>query len=105
MTTAEQAAAKGAALLDEEVPGWADRIDVPTLDLGSCTLCVLGQLYPEHNTLPGPDGYFLGLHQLGLSVYAGREHGFTSNGAAGITLDELAEAWSGEVHRRLRVPA
>jgi hypothetical protein len=35
---------KGAAFLDERMPGWLDRVDVPNLDLGSCFRCVLGQL-------------------------------------------------------------
>lgn len=37
--------AKGAALLDGAVPGWYLRIDLTTLDLGSCGECVLGQLF------------------------------------------------------------
>jgi hypothetical protein len=36
--------AAGAALLDRKVPGWAERIDLGTLSIASCTRCVLGQL-------------------------------------------------------------
>ena len=36
---------RGAALLDAEKPGWAPRIDVPTLNLASPNQCVLAQLY------------------------------------------------------------
>ena len=36
---------RGAALLDAEQPGWAPRIDVPTLNLASPSQCILAQLY------------------------------------------------------------
>lgn len=35
---------KGAAFLDERMPGWVDRVNVARLDLSSCVACVLGQL-------------------------------------------------------------
>ena len=38
---------RGAALLDAEEPGWAPRIDVPTLDISDGEHCVLAQLYPS----------------------------------------------------------
>ena len=41
---------RGAALLDAEQPGWAPRIDVPTLDMGDGYHCVLGQTYPSFNS-------------------------------------------------------
>lgn len=41
-------AERGAAKLDREVPGWYDRIDLKTLNLESCYMCVFGQLYPGH---------------------------------------------------------
>jgi hypothetical protein len=36
--------AAGMALLDAKLPGWQARVDVATLNLNDCTLCVLGQL-------------------------------------------------------------
>jgi hypothetical protein len=36
---------KGAAWLDEHRPGWVDRIDLETLDLGDPCRCVLGQQF------------------------------------------------------------
>lgn len=36
---------RGAALLDEKRPGWADEIDLDLLNLRSCTTCVLGQVF------------------------------------------------------------
>ena len=55
MTTQEQAelvaycrARAGAVLLDAEYPGWAEEIDLDTLDMGDCIECVLGQLYGDY---------------------------------------------------------
>jgi hypothetical protein len=41
-----EAAANGATLLDERMPGWHDKIDLDRLDLASEKTCVLGQLFP-----------------------------------------------------------
>lgn len=52
-TTRElNAAAKGADLLDEQMPGWADRINLSILELEDKTMCVLGQLFDEPRTMP-----------------------------------------------------
>lgn len=42
---ADEAAARGAAFLDEVAPGWRERIDVERLDIASSCSCVLGQLW------------------------------------------------------------
>lgn len=44
--------AKGAALLDEQMPGWASQIDLNRLQLSDSTHCVLGQLFDEPQTVP-----------------------------------------------------
>lgn len=36
---------KAALMLDEEVPGWENRIDPETLDMGDCHNCALGQIF------------------------------------------------------------
>ena len=36
---------RGAELLDREKPGWERKIDVETLDLSSCSECILGQAF------------------------------------------------------------
>lgn len=36
---------KGAKLLDGVMPGWANKINVETLDLSGARMCILGQLY------------------------------------------------------------
>lgn len=44
MPTASELVARGAALLDSKLPGWADQIDLDTLEMASGCRCVLGQL-------------------------------------------------------------
>lgn len=56
---------RGAALLDEKVPGWAARVDVDTLALFDCTFCVLGQLFGDFGD---------GLDELDIT---GAPHGFS----------------------------
>lgn len=36
---------RGAKLLDSALPGWANKINVETLDLSGARMCILGQLY------------------------------------------------------------
>jgi hypothetical protein len=45
MATIEARVRRGAALLDERVPGWMERINLERLRLEDCRACVLGQLY------------------------------------------------------------
>jgi hypothetical protein len=40
----EEAARRGAALLDEKHPGWADKIDTKRLNIAHPCHCILGQL-------------------------------------------------------------
>jgi hypothetical protein len=43
---------RGAALLDKEKPGWADKINLETFDITECHYCVLGQVYGNFFTSP-----------------------------------------------------
>lgn len=56
---------RGAELLDERMPGWAERIDLDSFVLSSCKRCVLGQLYGDFEIALGrcdieeaPDDYY-----------------------------------------------
>lgn len=42
----------GAELLDTIAPGWAERVDVPTLNLADGTQCMLGQTWINRDLLP-----------------------------------------------------
>lgn len=39
----------GMELLDREVPGWREEIDLYSLDMGLCEHCILGQLFREYD--------------------------------------------------------
>jgi len=58
--------AKGAALLDEKVPGWDARIDLATLNLASPCRCVVGQLFADLAEDDVVLGYAPGLGVLGF---------------------------------------
>ena len=40
---------RGAKLLDEERPGWADMIYLEQLQMSDCSACILGQLYGDYS--------------------------------------------------------
>lgn len=41
--------AAGIALLDKEIPEWRDRINWDSLDMHSCTSCILGQVFNDYS--------------------------------------------------------
>lgn len=48
MTTIAERVAAGAAVLDERLPGWADKINLTRLDMSDDENCVFGQHYVGH---------------------------------------------------------
>jgi len=62
--TSETRVARGAALLDEKLPGWDRRIDLDNLHLGSKCDCVLGQEFANDALGPLRFGYDVGLVEL-----------------------------------------
>lgn len=94
---ADRRVARGAALLDAKMPGWASRIDLNVLDLTSDYACVLGQLFSEPQLLDGVcrADYFLGTTVLGLRSHGQAEqHGFdTPWDNAEPTYPQLDAAW------------
>lgn len=93
MSVAERVA-RGAALLDLKVPGWAGRINLHTLDMDHCYLCVLGQLFGFYwSTAVYPT---LGLDHMHVANPA-INHGFESRSGQ---YGGLRAAWVGEVLKR-----
>lgn len=45
MATVIERVRAGATFLDSQVVGWAEKIDPDSLDIESCTTCMLGQLF------------------------------------------------------------
>jgi hypothetical protein len=77
--TIPQRVARGAALLDEKLPGWHERIDLDRLDLASSCDCVLGQEFADHSDAKADvDPYAVGLDKLDLWGFEAAEDGFES---------------------------
>jgi hypothetical protein len=72
MVTIAERVARGAALLDDNRPGWWQdpRLDAATIDSISTCDCVLGQLFDdedeEEDDVLASDGYWVALEELGL---------------------------------------
>jgi hypothetical protein len=71
----------GIKLLDEQEPGWRAKIDKDSLDLGSCSVCVLGQVFGDYEE---------GLEMLDLGTGSSYAYGFNTNSA---DMQALTAAW------------
>lgn len=74
--SAESRVAVGAALLDQTVPGWWQRVDLETLDICRYNRCVLGQLFGDW--IVGLDALF-GTMPAGAEWVAAEQAGFWVN--------------------------
>lgn len=89
---------RGARLLDEKRPGWAEKVDVAQLNMASASRCVLGQVAQAEGThyhglftkLFNSDSYNEVAHGLALRDGANNE-----NWAA------LKAAWVAEIEKRV----
>jgi hypothetical protein len=79
MSAVAESVARGAALLDDQLPGWAERIDPEQLQIASCYRCVLGQLFSRH---PYPTRHAISPYGLGVE-------------ALGIGAGEMPPSWYG----------
>ena len=97
----------GATILDVLRPGWADGINLDSLDMSSCEVCVLGQTY---------GGFDKGVAQLfavrdktegsGGKYQAAEEAGFSLGSAwdgNGQKYSVLTASWKREIARRQTV--
>lgn len=102
----ETEVARGMALLDERMPGWEHNIDLGSLDVGSPSRCVVGQLFEG--------GFTHGITELDLTDEDGYndvqreiEHGFevpmvmTANGYEEREYGPLTEEWTHQIAGRL----
>ena len=80
MSAIAERVAAGAAFLDEQDPDWWRNLDLQSLDLGSCTRCVLGQLSGTFGT---------GLVVFDLDDEGARNLGFNTF----IGFDALTAEW------------
>ena len=97
---------RGAELLDEIRPGWADSLDPTALDMESCSYCILGHLFGH---------YSVGREEAlrarpGLTTFDGDVFGFdldlseerelAAHGAGLSYFDLLAEEWTSYIRQR-----
>ena len=89
MTKKERVQA-GAKLLDEQHPGWHNKIDIATLNIGSCFRCILGQLYGEFSEGASK-----------LCLYHSEQFGFClSSNEPPYRYKSLRERWVEEIRER-----
>lgn len=83
---------RGAAVLDDKIPGWESKINTDELYLGSCEACVLGQLFGDYATGTTEFGFEVD-DDGGVSHAAvewATEHGFETDGWG---YEPLTVAW------------
>jgi len=93
MNSLERRAARGAAFMDREQPGWENHINLATLDIGDNKFCILGQCCGEYNE---------GIQRLCLAYRPQMQYGlgFIAGGKC-YQYPELTEAWIREIIFRL----
>ena len=108
MSTIEERVAKGAALMDEKVPGWERKIDTASLDMGQCPRCVIGQVLGINETLPylyQMSEFAEKCQSLGLEFGGYDDNGIEDHGFDVSDDDDeyavLGTAWLAEIARRL----
>jgi hypothetical protein len=87
MTAVSEHVARGDALLDAKIPGWAERINLATLALSDCERCIVGQLYAAATQDEDDDAYTVGLTDLGINDDE------VTYGFDGINYPELTAEW------------
>jgi hypothetical protein len=76
--TIESRVARGAALLDERLPGWDGLIDLGRLSLSSPCNCILGQTWGESGFSGAPTAFELQADALDLSSDDEIDYGFNA---------------------------
>lgn len=100
MATITERVARGAALLDEKLPGWVERIDLDKLNLFDDERCVIGQLFtydPTSESEAFEVGAFdlFGLdYSFNANAPALIEHGFSDRSDVELAIfAELTAEW------------
>lgn len=101
---AKIAVKRGIFWLDENHPGWAERIDLDQLEMAECETCVIGQAVGDYTETIRNQAF-----NTRESVLWAVEHGFewpgvaVYNEAANPTYDysDLDTLWTEEVKKRL----
>lgn len=87
--------ARGALLLDEQAPGWAEKIDLDDFDVQNTDRCPVTQVF---------GAWSKGVQILGLSAEGTVEYGFFPEAYDDDVVSRgKNEAWEEEVLKRIRV--
>jgi hypothetical protein len=98
--TAERVA-KGAALLDDKKPGWAERIDLGKLQMHSCYECILGQLFAADHLTDAHTPFGVGIRAL---LLADDDDVPSAYGFDGHDADALNAEWEHVITERRSAP-
>lgn len=99
----------GARLLDEQRPGWWQRIDILKLEMNNCSKCILGQLFGHYDS--GLTRLFGSPDEAEEASERGFDHdeefgAFTTDGQSAYKdrvnnqYSQLARVWIDEVLKR-----
>lgn len=97
-TKIQQRVAKGAAFLDEKIPGWAHHINPQRLVMESNSWCVLGQLAQVNQRF---DAFDFGDNVLKLKQTERQYQYETLGFEYDDDQDAQVEAWTAEINKRL----
>ena len=92
MTTIEERVEAGAAWLEANRPGWVDRINLKTLNLGDPCKCVLGQEFGTYGVAPiacSPESTV----PLGMLASAELDDALAGQWQCDVEYVELTAAW------------
>ena len=89
MKTIETRVARGAARLDQDLPGWENKVGLERLDIISVDTCILGQCYGTYSD---------GLLKLRIDVSRARALGFHPRSRS--EAQALRESWRHFVEAR-----
>lgn len=89
--------AKGAALLDICRPGWAAEVNIQSLQMHTCTCCILGQLYGNYD-----DGVSSLFPSKRPNVDVLMSCGFVLGGGRfDLDYPELTSLWAAQIRTRV----
>lgn len=95
---ARERVARGVALLDEKVPGWAARVDLDTLEMEDPIACVASQATGK--SYVGAMGV-LGVDAVGTDYVGGSQYGFHAWASSNDFRTVGNLDWSGYGERRI----
>jgi hypothetical protein len=87
----EKEIANGIKWLDENHERWEDKINLDTLDLFDCSLCIIGQLFKDYNHL-----YKIHDDDENEGFEFSKDHGFTPHKEVG----QLTKEWKSAILQR-----